>query len=110
MKKSKTNLLDFELMYDYIMVKAIEVGASNGLAKPDQYDDKSEFGEVIKVGDGRLLEDGTVVPLKMKPGDIIYFGKYSSVLVRSEGEDYLIIRDDDVMAVRHEKSGKKVSN
>lgn len=96
-------------MYDYVMVRPLEVPASNGLARPEQYDDKPEFGEVVKVGTGRLLDDGTIVPLKMKPGDIIYFGKYSSIAVRSDGVDYLIIRDDDVMAVRNEKSSKKVS-
>lgn len=104
----QTNILDFELLYDYVLIRPLDSKGVNGLVKPQQVDDKPEFGEVIKCGEGRLLEDGTVVPTKMKPGDIIYFGKYSSITLRSDGVDYLVIRDDDVMAVNHAKSGKKV--
>lgn len=95
----KTDIKDFNFLYDYILVKAISVEGTSGLVKPEQYDDKPEFGEVVKVGEGRLLEDGTVVPSKVKPGDVIFFGKYSSMSVRTLGEDYFVIREDDVMGV-----------
>lgn len=96
----ETNLLDYEPLYDYIVVKALKVAGINGLIRPEQYDDKPEFGVVIKCGHGRLLEDGSVVPLQVKPGDHIFFGRYSSTQTRSAGEDYLIIREDDIMAVK----------
>lgn len=99
---SKTDLLKYDLLYDYILVKAIRQESVNGLVKPEQYEDKPEFGEVVSTGEGRLLEDGTVIPTKVKKGDIIFFGKYSSVQTRSLGEDYYIIRDDDVMAVHRD--------
>ena len=101
------DILNFDLQYDYVLVEAIETVASSGLVNPSQYDDKPEFGKVIKCGTGRLLEDGEIVPLSMKPGDIIFFGKYSSISVRSNGKDYFIIRDDDVMAVNHDGIRKK---
>lgn len=104
----QTNILNFEFLYDHILVEAIDSKSVNGLVKPGQYDDKPEFGKVVKCGNGRLLEDGTVVPLRMKPGDVIYFNKYSSQQVRAEGRDYYIIRDDDAVAVYDEKSRKKV--
>lgn len=104
----QNNILDFTLLYDYVLVKAIETGSVNGLVKPGQYDDKPEFGVVVSVGDGRLLDDGTIVPLKFKPGDTIFFGKYSSMQVRSAGEDYYLIRDDDVVGyISHAERRKK---
>jgi len=95
----KFELKDFSFLYDNVLVKALRPETVEGLVKPDQYDDKPEFGEVIQVGEGRLLDDGVVVPTKLKVGDIIFFGKYSSEQTRSVGEDYFIIREDDVRAV-----------
>ena len=97
MSKNQNNILDFILLYDYVLVKAIRAESVNGLVKPEQYDDKPEFGTVVSVGTGRLLDDGTIVPLKYRPGDTIFFGKYSAMQVRSAGEDYHLIRDDDVV-------------
>ena len=97
---NQTNILDFELQYDHVLVSPLSAEINNGLVKPEQVDDKPEFGTVVAVGPGRLLEDGTVVPSRLKPGNIIYFGKYSSVNIRSDGTDYVVIRDDDVMAIR----------
>lgn len=105
------NILNFTLLADCVLIEPIAAHSisGTGLVKPESYDDKPEFGTVIKVGDGKLLDDGTVVPLKMSPGDTVYFGKYSSIKIRSEGRDYLLIRDYDVMALqRHEPSRKKV--
>lgn len=85
------------LLYDKVLVKSIDVEVSKtNLATSQQYEDKPEFGEVIMVGEGLLLENGTVVPLKFKKGDIVFFEKYSSKKVRVSGEDYLIIRADDI--------------
>lgn len=105
-KKSQTNqkkisfdLTKFNLLYDYVLVKSIKDGGVDGLEKPESYDDKPEFGKVISTGKGRLLEDGTIIPSDFKKGDIIFFSKYSSEQTRSLGNDYFIIRADDVRAV-----------
>lgn len=98
----------FELQHDYVMIVPIRVATQSGLVKSGAYEDKPEFGRVVKAGPGRTLENGTVIPLRVNQGDIVYFGKYSSVKVRTKGVDYLIIRDDDVMAIGHEESRKKV--
>lgn len=98
-QKNNLNLIDFSFLYDNILVKSITPKIVDGLVKPDQYDDKPEFGEVISVGEGILLEDGTIVPTKLKVGDIIFFSKHSTEQTRSVGEDYFIIREDDVKAI-----------
>ena len=95
----KLNLTKAKFLYDHLLVKAITEGGVDGLVKPEQYEDKPEFGEVVAVGGGRLMEDGTVVPLKIKVGDTVFFGKYSTEKTRHLGEDYYIIREEDVKAV-----------
>lgn len=106
-KQTPLNILDFDLLSDCVMIQPVETPAVDGLVKPSSYDDKPEFGLVIKVGTGKLLENGTVVPLAIEVGDHVYFGKYSSIKVRSNGVDYLIIRDYDVMAVKRNVTNRK---
>lgn len=102
-KKQKQNNFDlskFKFLYDHILVKAMkDEGGVDGLVKPGQYDDKPEFGEVVSTGDGRLADDGTLIPINLKVGDVIFFSKYSSEQARTLGEDFYIIRADDVRAV-----------
>lgn len=98
-KAQQTSIIEYQFLYDYVLVRAHKADTGSALIKPDQYDDKPELGEVVACGEGRLLDDGTVVPLKVKKGDTIFFGKYSSMQTRSLGEDYFIIRSEDVMAV-----------
>lgn len=110
-KKPQLNIIDFTLLADNVMIEPIYAASVQGLVKPDTYDDKPEFGLVVKVGAGKLLDNGTVVPLSMKTGDYVYFGRYSSVKVRSDGKDFLIVRDYDVMAVLlNEQTRKAVQN
>lgn len=95
----KLDLTKFNFAGDYVLVKAIDTTESvNGLIRPEQYEDKSEFGQVIKVGTGRILDNGTTIPMRAKAQDYIFFGKYSSEKVRIGGEDYLVIRDEDIIA------------
>ncbi len=99
-KQNSFDLSKFRFLYDHILIKAIkDDGGVDGLIKPEQYDDRPEYGEVVSVGEGRLLDDGTVVPLGVKVGDIIFYSKYSSEQARTLGEDFYIIRADDVRAV-----------
>jgi len=70
-----------------------------GIVIPDTATEKPIKGEVIAVGKGKILENGDVRPLDLKTGDKVLFGKYSGTEVKVEGEDFLVMREDDVMAV-----------
>lgn len=95
----KLDLTKFTFLFDYVLVKAIETTESvDGLVRPDQYEDKPQFGEVVKAGAGRILENGEIVPTGLKSGDKIFFGKYSTEKTRHLGEDYYIIRSEDIIA------------
>ena len=73
----------------------------SGLVLPDSAKEKPQEAKVIAVGPGRLLEDGTVKSLEVKNGDRVLYGKYSGTEVSIEGEDYLILREEDVLAIVH---------
>lgn len=98
--KNNLDLSQFTFLHDYLLVQAIREESVNGLVKPEQYDDKPELGVVIKVGPGRVLESGEIAAPGVKEGDTIFFGKYSSEQTRSLGNDYYIIRAEDVRAVK----------
>lgn len=85
---------------DRILVRAVEVeAAAEGLIRTSQYEDKPEFGEVLAVGDGRHLEGGGFVEMNVAVGDKILFGKYGAEKIRLKGNDYLVIRMEDVIAI-----------
>lgn len=86
---------------DRIVVKALEPDekTKSGLVMPDTAKEKPQEGKVLSVGSGRLLDDGTVKALEVKAGDRILYGKYAGTEVCINGEDYLILREDDVLAV-----------
>ncbi len=86
---------------DRLVVKATEAQdkTKSGLVLPDTAKEKPQEGKVIAVGTGRLLDDGTVKSLEIKNGDRVLYGKYSGTEVTVQGEDYLILREDDVLAV-----------
>lgn len=98
------DLTKHQMLQDNILVKSINPSdfSSDILIDPAQYEDKSEWGEVISVGSGRTTENGTLIVPQVKKGDIITYGKYSSYKTRIDGIDYLIIRADDCMS-RYEK-------
>ena len=88
-------------LYDRLVVKRIEEQESKigGLFIPDSAKEKPQEGEVVTVGKGKRLEDGKLVPLDVKVGDRILFGKYSGNDIRVDGQEYLIMREDDVLGV-----------
>ena len=71
----------------------------SGLILPDSAKEKPQEAKVIAVGTGRLLDDGTVKALEIKNGDRVLYGKYSGTEVSIQGEDYLILREEDVLAI-----------
>ena len=88
---------------DRIVVRPLDPQekTKSGLVLPDTAKEKPQEGKVIAVGTGRLLDDGTVKSLEIKNGDRVLYGKYSGTEVSVEGEDYLILREEDVLAVVH---------
>jgi chaperonin GroES len=88
-------------LYDRIVVKRLEGDAEmiNGLYIPDSAKEKPQKGEVVAVGKGKRLEDGKVVALDVKPGDHILFGKYSGSDIKLNNDEYLIMREDEVLGI-----------
>ena len=88
-------------LYDRIVVKRIEEKETiqGGIIIPDSAKEKPQEGEVIAVGQGKRLENGKVVPLDVKPGDRILFGKYSGSEIKLDGEEYQIMREDEVLGI-----------
>jgi chaperonin GroES len=88
-------------LHDRVIVKRLEEERTSpgGIVIPDTATEKPIQGKVIAVGKGKILEDGHVRPLDVKVGDKILFGKYSGTEVKMDGEEYLVMREEDVMAV-----------
>jgi chaperonin GroES len=88
-------------LHDRLLVRRIEGKemAKGGIIIPDTAKEKPMEGEVLAVGNGRILENGTTLALDVKVGDKILFGKYSGTEIKIEGEEVLIVREDEVLAV-----------
>lgn len=88
-------------LHDRVVVKRMEEERTSpgGIVIPDSATEKPIKGEVLAVGNGKINDTGDVRPLDLKIGDTVLFGKYSGTEVKVEGEDLLVMREDDVMAV-----------
>ena len=88
-------------LQDRIVVKRLEGESQTkgGIIIPDTAKEKPIEGEVVAVGNGKVLEDGTVKKLDVKVGDTVLFGKYSGTEIKIDGEEHVLIREDDVLAV-----------
>jgi chaperonin GroES len=88
-------------LHDRLVVKRLdnERKTASGIVIPDNAAEKPDQGEVLAVGNGKILEDGKVRPLDIKVGDKVLFGKYSGQTVKVDGDELLVLREDDVMAV-----------
>jgi len=88
-------------LHDRVLVKRIEEEAKTkgGIIIPDTAKEKPQEGRVVAVGSGKVLEDGTVRPLDVKAGDRILFGKYSGSEITLDGDEHIILREEDVLAV-----------
>ena len=96
-------------LHDRIVVQRIDEGEQKvgGIIIPDSAKEKPQQGKVIAAGNGKSTDDGKRVPLDVKPGDSILFGKYSGQEIKLDGDEYLIMREDDVLAVVEEGDIKK---
>jgi chaperonin GroES len=92
-------------LHDRVIVKreAEERKSPGGIVIPDTAAEKPIFGKVLAVGKGKVLENGTVRPLDVKVGDKILFGKYSGTEVKMDGDELVVMREEDVMAVIESK-------
>jgi chaperonin GroES len=88
-------------LQDRIIVKRIEEESktAGGIFIPDTAKEKPQQGEVVAVGNGKKTEDGKVLPVDLKVGDKVLFGKYAGTEIKVEGQDLLIMREDDILGV-----------
>ncbi len=88
-------------LHDRVVVKRLEEErkSAGGIVIPDNAAEKPDQGEVMAVGNGKVLEDGKIRPLDVKVGDRILFGKYSGSTVKVDGDELLVMREDDIMGV-----------
>ena len=92
-------------VHDRVIVKRLdqETKTASGIVLPEAAAEKPDQGEVLAIGNGKILEDGKVRPLAVKVGDRVLFGKYSGQTVKIEGEELLVMREEDIMAVVEQK-------
>jgi chaperonin GroES len=100
-KRGDTAMAKVRPLHDRLLVKRIEEKETikGGIIIPDTAKEKPQEGEVIAVGNGKILENGTKLALDVKAGDKILFGKYSGTEIKIDGQEYLILREDEVLAV-----------
>ena len=93
--------MNIKPLYDRVVIKRLEEEklSAGGIVIPDTAAEKPIRGKIIAVGKGKILEDGKVRPLDLKVGDKILFGKYGGTEVKVDGEELLVMREEDVMAV-----------
>jgi chaperonin GroES len=93
--------MKFRPLHDRILVERVESEeiTEGGIIVPDSAREKPQQGKVIAVGQGKRLEDGKLIPLEVKAGDTILFGKYSGSEIKLEGHEYLIMKEDDVLGL-----------
>ncbi len=88
-------------LYDRVLLKRLESEqtSAGGIIIPDTAQEKTQAGTVISVGDGKLLNDGSLRPLKVKAGDKVLFGKYSGTEVKTDGEELLMLREEEILGI-----------
>src|SRR6058998_3395269 len=96
-------------LHDRIIIQRLDEGEQKvgGIIIPDSAKEKPQQGKVIAAGNGKTKDDGKRMPLDVKTGDLILFGKYSGQEIKLDGEDYLIMREDEVLAVLENGEAKK---
>ena len=93
--------MEIRPLHDRVVVKRIEEGETmqGGLYIPDSAKEKPQQGEVVAVGKGKRTEDGKVLPMDVQSGDRILFGKYSGSDIKLDGNEFLIMREDEILGV-----------
>src|SRR4026207_1423417 len=104
--------MKFRPLHDRVLIKRIEEQETvrGGIIIPDSAKEKPQEGEVVATGTGKRLENGTITPLEVKDGDRVLFGKYSGTEIKVDGQEYLILREDEILAIFNQtgkSAGKK---
>jgi len=88
-------------LHDRVLVQQLdeEEKTKGGIIIPDSAKEKPHQGKVIAVGSGRKLDDGTTKPVEVKKGDVVLFEKYAGTAIKLDGEDYMILREDEILAI-----------
>ena len=98
---TKSTVTTFTPLHDRILVRRLEEGETirGGIIIPDSAKEKPQEGEVISVGKGKSNDEGKVIPLDEKAGDNILFGKYSGTEIKLDGQEFLIMREEEVLGI-----------
>jgi chaperonin GroES len=88
-------------LHDRVMVKRLaeEEKSKGGIIIPDSAKEKPAEGEIIAIGNGKMKDDGTVTPLEVSPGDRVLFSKYSGTEIKINGEEFLMMREEDILGI-----------
>jgi len=93
--------MDLRPLHDRVLIRRVEEGEQvrGGIIIPDTAKEKPQEGKVVAVGKGKANDDGKLIPLQVKVGDKILFGKYSGSEIKIDGEEHLIMREEDILGV-----------
>jgi chaperonin GroES len=93
--------MDLRPLHDHVLVKRLDDAErmSGGIIIPDTAKEKPQQAEVLAVGNGKLMDNGERVAVEVKPGDRILFGKYSGAEIKVSGEEWLVLREDEILGV-----------
>ena len=88
-------------LHDYVIIKRVEEQETvrGGIIIPDSAKEKQQEGEVMAVGVGKRLENGTLIPIEVKPGDRVLFGKYSGTEIKLDGEELLMVHESEILGI-----------
>ena len=106
---TEKQLMNVRPLHDRIIVQRLVEGEQQigGIIIPDSAKEKPQQGKVLAVGNGKTNDEGTRIPLDVKPGNLILFGKYSGQEIKLDGEEYLIVKEDEVLAVIESEPSRK---
>jgi chaperonin GroES len=104
--------MEIQPLHDRLVVKRIEAEeiVKGGIVIPDTAKEKPQSGVVMAIGGGKILENGNRIEMTVKEGDHILFAKYSGTEIKLDGEEYLILREDEVLAITEGMAAKKSAN
>jgi len=93
--------MNIQPLYDRLIVKRsdAEIKTSGGIIIPDSAKEKPQQGEIAAAGKGTRREDGSIIPLEVKVGDKVLFGKYAGTEIKIDGEEYLMMKEEDIMGI-----------
>lgn len=98
-KKQPTNIdiRDFQLLHDHVLIQEVKIEEKDGIVVPDSYEGKPELGRVISVGSGRIADNGSIVDLVVRRDDTVYFNRYTTTKYNFDGNDYYVVREEDIV-------------